>query len=227
MIEFRQVSKKYPNTGQLALYNVSLNIESGEMVFITGHSGAGKSTLLKLIALLERPSKGEIFIGERSLANLSQSQIPNYRRRIGFIFQDPHLLYDRSVFDNISLPLRISGLSQPETKRRVQAAMDKVGLLGKEKISPLMLSAGEKQRVGIARAMVNKPTIILADEPTGNLDDKTSDEIMKLFHELNRDQGVTIVMVTHNPLLAPHYDKIIRLRDGRIEHTPQEGVLVR
>ena len=138
MIEFRQVSKKYPNTGQLALYNVSLNIESGEMVFITGHSGAGKSTLLKLIALLERPSKGEVFIGERSLAHLSQSQIPNYRRRIGFIFQDPHLLYDRSVFDNISLPLRISGLSQPETKRRVQAAMDKVGLLGKEKISPLI-----------------------------------------------------------------------------------------
>lgn len=206
MIEFRQVSKKYPNTGQLALYNVSLNIESGEMVFITGHSGAGKSTLLKLIALLERPSKGEIFIGERSLANLRQSQIPNYRRRIGFIFQDPHLLYDRSVFDNISLPLRISGLSQPETKRRVQAAMDKVGLLGKEKISPLMLSAGEKQRVGIARAMVNKPTIILADEPTGNLDPELAQDIMYTFAQFN-ELGATVLIASHDHTLVERMQK--------------------
>ena len=206
MIEFRQVSKKYPNTGQLALYNVSLNIESGEMVFITGHSGAGKSTLLKLIALLERPSKGEIFIGERSLANLSQSQIPNYRRRIGFIFQDPHLLYDRSVFDNISLPLRSSGLSQPETKRRVQAAMDKVGLLGKEKISPLMLSAGEKQRVGIARAMVNKPTIILADEPTGNLDPELAQDIMYTFAQFN-ELGATVLIASHDHTLVERMQK--------------------
>lgn len=206
MIEFRQVSKKYPNTGQLALYNVSLNIESGEMVFITGHSGAGKSTLLKLIALLERPSKGEIFIGERSLAHLSQSQIPNYRRRIGFIFQDPHLLYDRSVFDNISLPLRISGLSQPETKRRVQAAMDKVGLLGKEKISPLMLSAGEKQRVGIARAMVNKPTIILADEPTGNLDPELAQDIMYTFAQFN-ELGATVLIASHDHTLVERMQK--------------------
>ena len=206
MIEFRQVSKKYPNTGQLALYNVSLNIESGEMVFITGHSGAGKSTLLKLIALLERPSKGEIFIGERSLANLSQSQIPNYRRRIGFIFQDPHLLYDRSVFDNISLPLRISGLSQPETKRRVQAAMDKVGLLGKEKISPLMLSAGEKQRVGIARAMVNKPTIILADEPTGNLDPELAQDIMYTYAQFN-ELGATVLIASHDHTLVERMQK--------------------
>jgi cell division transport system ATP-binding protein len=206
MIEFRQVSKKYPNTGQLALYNVSLNIESGEMVFITGHSGAGKSTLLKLIALLERPSKGDIFIGERSLANLSQSQIPNYRRRIGFIFQDPHLLYDRSVFDNIALPLRISGLSQPETKRRVQAAMDKVGLLGKEKISPLMLSAGEKQRVGIARAMVNKPTIILADEPTGNLDPELAQDIMYTFAQFN-ELGATVLIASHDHTLVERMQK--------------------
>lgn len=206
MIEFRQVSKKYPNTGQLALYNVSLNIESGEMVFITGHSGAGKSTLLKLIALLERPSKGEIFIGERSLANLSQSQTPNYRRRIGFIFQDPHLLYDRSVFDNISLPLRISGLSQPETKRRVQAAMDKVGLLGKEKISPSMLSAGEKQRVGIARAMVNKPTIILADEPTGNLDPELAQDIMYTFAQFN-ELGATVLIASHDHTLVERMQK--------------------
>ena len=206
MIEFRQVSKKYPNTGQLALYNVNLNIESGEMVFITGHSGAGKSTLLKLIALLERPSKGEIFIGERCLAHLSQSQIPNYRRRIGFIFQDPHLLYDRSVFDNISLPLRISGLSRPETKRRVQAAMDKVGLLGKEKISPLMLSAGEKQRVGIARAMVNKPTIILADEPTGNLDPELAQDIMYTFAQFN-ELGATVLIASHDHGLVERMQK--------------------
>ncbi len=206
MIEFRQVSKKYPNTGQLALYNVNLHIASGEMVFITGHSGAGKSTLLKLVALLERPSKGEIFIGERSLTHLSQGQIPNYRRRIGFIFQDPHLLYDRSVFDNIALPLRISGLSTAETKRRVQAAMDKVGLLGKEKVYPLMLSAGEKQRVGIARAMVNKPTIILADEPTGNLDPELAQDIMYTFAQFN-ELGATVLIASHDHHLVERMQK--------------------
>lgn len=135
MIEFKQVSKKYP-TGQLALYNVNLTLEAGEMVFITGHSGgAGKSTLLKLVALLERPTRGDLVIGGRSLSKLSRSQIPNYRRRIGFIFQDPHLLYDRSVYDNIALPLMIAGMGQAEIRRRVQAALDKVGLVGKEKLS--------------------------------------------------------------------------------------------
>ncbi|HRJ53181.1 MAG TPA: cell division ATP-binding protein FtsE [Candidatus Thiothrix moscowensis] len=205
MIEFKQVSKKYP-TGQLALYNINLTLEAGEMVFITGHSGAGKSTLLKLVALLERPSRGEVLVGGRSLNKLGKSQIPNYRRRIGFIFQDPHLLYDRSVFDNIALPLRISGMGQNEIRRRVQAALDKVGLSGREKTFPLMLSAGEKQRVGIARAMVNKPTIILADEPTGNLDPELAQDIMYTFAQFN-ELGATVMIASHDHTLVERMKK--------------------
>ncbi|MEN9503365.1 MAG: cell division ATP-binding protein FtsE [Pseudomonadota bacterium] len=205
MIEFKQVSKKYP-TGQLALYNVNLTLESGEMVFITGHSGAGKSTLLKLVAMLERPSRGEVVVGGHSLAKMSKIQIPNYRRRIGFIFQDPHLLYDRSVFDNIALPLLISGMGHNDIRRRVQAALDKVGLLGKEKIFPLMLSAGEKQRVGIARAMVNKPTIILADEPTGNLDPELAQDIMFTFAQFN-ELGATVMIASHDHTLVERMKK--------------------
>lgn len=205
MIEFKQVSKRYP-TGQLALYNINLTLEAGEMVFITGHSGAGKSTLLKLIALLERPSKGEVLIGGRALNRLSRSQIPNYRRRIGFVFQDPHLLYDRSVFDNIALPLRIAGMGQAETRRRVQAALDKVGLSGRDKTFPLMLSAGEKQRVGIARAMVNKPTIILADEPTGNLDPELAQDIMFTFSQFN-ELGATVMIASHDHTLVDRMKK--------------------
>ncbi|EIJ34197.1 cell division ATP-binding protein FtsE [Thiothrix nivea] len=205
MIEFKQVSKKYP-TGQLALYNINLTLEAGEMVFITGHSGAGKSTLLKLVALLERPSKGDVLIGGRSLNRLGRNHIPNYRRRIGFIFQDPHLLYDRSVFDNIALPLRIAGMGQGETRRRVQAALDKVGLSGREKTFPLMLSAGEKQRVGIARAMVNKPTIILADEPTGNLDPELAQDIMYTFAQFN-ELGATVMIASHDHALVERMKK--------------------
>lgn len=205
MIEFKQVSKKYP-TGQLALYNVNLTLEAGEMVFITGHSGAGKSTLLKLVALLERPSKGEVVINGRSLNKLGRSQIPNYRRRIGFIFQDPHLLYDRSVFDNVALPLRISGMGHAEIRRRVQASLDKVGLVGHEKTFPLMLSAGEKQRVGIARAMVNKPTIILADEPTGNLDPELAQDIMFTFAQFN-ELGATVMIASHDHGLVERMKK--------------------
>ena len=205
MIEFKQVSKKYP-TGQLALYNVSLTLEAGEMVFITGHSGAGKSTLLKLVAMLERPSRGEVIVGGHSLAKMTKAQIPNYRRRIGFIFQDPHLLYDRTVFDNIALPLLISGMGSNDIRRRVQAALDKVGLLGKEKIFPLMLSAGEKQRVGIARAMVNKPTIILADEPTGNLDPELAQDIMFTFSQFN-ELGATVMIASHDHTLVERMKK--------------------
>lgn len=205
MIEFKQVSKKYP-TGQLALYNVNLTLDAGEMVFITGHSGAGKSTLLKLVALLERPSRGELLIGGRPISSMSKAQIPAYRRRIGFIFQDPHLLYDRSVFDNIALPLRIAGMSGNDIRRRVQAALDKVGLTGKEKTFPLMLSAGEKQRVGIARAMVNKPTIILADEPTGNLDPELAQDIMFTFSQFN-ELGATIMIASHDHTLVERMQK--------------------
>jgi len=205
MIEFKQVSKKYP-TGQLALYNVNLTMEAGEMVFITGHSGAGKSTLLKLVALLERPNKGDVLVAGRSLSKLGKSQVPAYRRRIGFIFQDPHLLYDRSVFDNIALPLRITGLSQSEINRRVHAALDKVGLTGKDKTFPLMLSAGEKQRVGIARAMVNKPTIILADEPTGNLDPELAQDIMFTFSQFN-ELGATVMIASHDHTLVERMKK--------------------
>lgn len=205
MIEFKQVSKKYP-TGQLALYNINLTLEAGEMVFITGHSGAGKSTLLKLVALLERPTKGDVLIGGRSLNRLGASQIPNYRRRIGFIFQDPHLLYDQTVFDNIALPLRIAGMGQAEIRRRVQAALDKVGLTGRDNTFPLMLSAGEKQRVGIARAMVNKPTIILADEPTGNLDPELAQDIMFTFAQFN-ELGATVMIASHDHALVERMKK--------------------
>ena len=176
------------------------------MVFITGHSGAGKSTLLKLVAMLERPSRGEVIVGGHSLAKMTKAQIPNYRRRIGFIFQDPHLLYDRTVFDNIALPLLISGMGSNDIRRRVQAALDKVGLLGKEKIFPLMLSAGEKQRVGIARAMVNKPTIILADEPTGNLDPELAQDIMFTFAQFN-ELGATVMIASHDHTLVERMKK--------------------
>ncbi|PID49635.1 MAG: cell division ATP-binding protein FtsE [Proteobacteria bacterium] len=205
MIEFKQVSKRYP-TGQIALYNVNLTILAGEMVFITGHSGSGKSTLLKLIALLERPTQGELLIGDSPLNRLSRRQIPAYRRRIGFIFQDPHLLYDRNVFDNVAIPLLISGMRPSEIRRRVQAALDKVGLTNKAKRFPLMLSAGEKQRVGIARSVVNRPTIILADEPTGNLDPELAQDIMYTFAQFN-DLGATVLIASHDHALVDRMQK--------------------
>lgn len=205
MIEFKQIGKRYP-TGQLALYNVNLTLQAGEMIFITGHSGAGKSTLLKLVALLERPTVGEVFIGGTPLSNLSRKQIPNYRRRIGFILQNPHLLYDRTVFDNVAVPLMVAGMGRHEVKRRVNAALDKVGLIHKTNSYPLMLSAGEKQRVGIARAVVNKPTIILADEPTGNLDPELAQDIMYTFSQFN-DLGATVLIASHDHVLVERMQK--------------------
>ncbi len=205
MIEFNQVCKRYP-TGQIALYNLNLSLQAGEMLFITGHSGAGKSTLLKLIALLERPSKGELRVGGTPLDKLSRSQIPAYRRRIGFIFQDPHLLYDRTIFENVAIPLLISGMGTTEIRRRVHAALDKVGLASKEKHFPLMLSAGEKQRVGIARAVVNRPTIILADEPTGNLDPELAQDIMYTFAQFN-ELGATVLIASHDHALVERMQK--------------------
>lgn len=205
MIEFKRVSKKYP-TGQLALYNVNLVLREGEMAFLTGVSGAGKSTLLQLIALLEHPTEGDIQVSGSSLSALNKQQIPDYRRNIGFIYQDPRLLPDQSVFDNIALPLHIAGICDEEIQHRVHAALDKVNLTNKEKCSPLMLSAGEKQRVGIARAVVNKPTILLADEPTGNLDPKLAEDIMYTFSQFN-ELGTTVLIASHDHALIEQMSK--------------------
>ncbi len=196
MIRFEHVRKRYPG-GHEALKNVSFRLHSGEMAFLTGHSGAGKSTLLKLIALIERPSHGSIWVNQRNLARLHPRDIPAHRRRLGIIFQNPTLLFDRSVYENTAVPLRIAGCAEAETARRVRAALDQVGLLDKERLNPIALSGGEQQRLGIARAIVAKPEVILADEPTGNLDPALSREIMQLFQRLNQ-VGVTTLIASHD-----------------------------
>ena len=211
MIEFKSVTKQYP-TGQLALYNVNVKLEQGEMAFLTGNSGAGKSTLLKLIAMLDFPTEGKVIIAGQSSDSIKKSKIPTFRRNIGMIFQDHHLLYDRTVFDNVALPLKIEGMRPHDIKRRVRAALDKVNLLQKEKEYPVMLSAGERQRVGIARAVVNKPLIILADEPTGNLDPELAQDIMQTFKQFN-DFGSTVLIASHDHSLIQEMKKrIIVLR---------------
>lgn len=196
MIKFDHVSKGYAEVSD-ALVNVSFIIEKGEMVFLTGHSGAGKSTLLKLIALVETVSRGQVFLDGQNLNRVSEQEIPFIRRKMGLIFQDYKLLNDRTVADNIALPLLIAGYNHQDIKRRVRAVLDKVGLVGKEKSYPLSLSGGEQQRVGIARAVVNKPSLILADEPTGNLDPELSIEVMRLFKQF-RQVGVTVFVATHD-----------------------------
>ena len=196
MIRFEHVRKRYPG-GHEALKNVSFRLHSGEMAFLTGHSGAGKSTLLKLIALIERPSHGSIWVNQRNLARLHPRDIPAHRRRLGIIFQNPTLLFDRSVYENTAVPLRIAGCAEAETARRVRAALGQVGLLDKERLNPIALSGGEQQRLGIARAIVAKPEVILADEPTGNLDPALSREIMQLFQRLNQ-VGVTTLIASHD-----------------------------
>ena len=229
MILFQNVSKRYP-TGQEALSNLSLQLEDGEMAFLTGHSGAGKSTLLKLIAMIERPSRGQLLVNGKNLNTMRRGRIPFFRRDIGIIFQDHHLLHDRTVFDNVALPLIIAGYRQQEIGRRVRASLDKVGLLHKEKAYPITLSTGEQQRVGIARAVVNKPPILLADEPTGNLDPELSREIMSLFEQFNQ-VGVTVLVASHDlDLISTLGKRMVRLKDGRLldgegepheEHPPQ------
>ncbi|RDH82206.1 MAG: cell division ATP-binding protein FtsE [endosymbiont of Escarpia spicata] len=215
MIHFDNVSKRYPG-GHTGLAGVSFRIEPGEMVFLTGHSGAGKSTLLKLIGLLERSSGGQVHVNDRNLTRLKNSQIPYHRREVGMIFQDHRLLNDRTVFDNVALPLVVSGMGYKETSRRVHAALDKVGLLNKEKAAPITLSGGEQQRVGIARAVVSKPPLVLADEPTGNLDPKLSQEIMELFGWFNQ-VGVTLLIATHDLELISRMDKrILTLSNGQL-----------
>ncbi|VAX01565.1 Cell-division-associated, ABC-transporter-like signaling protein FtsE [hydrothermal vent metagenome] len=213
MIRFTNISKRYPNSRD-ALSNVSLHLEAGEMAFLTGHSGAGKSTFLKLIGLLERPSRGQIIVDGQNLNKMSARKIPYLRRNIGIIFQDNRLLFDRTVFDNVALPLIIMGHSHQEILRRVRAALDKVDLLSKEKVMPITLSGGEQQRIGIARAVVNKPPLILADEPTGNLDPALSKEIMSIFQQFN-DVGVTVLIASHDlDLISQMGHRVIELRDG-------------
>lgn len=196
MITFSQVSKRFPG-GHEALKDISLTIEQGEMVFLSGHSGAGKSTLLKLIAAIELPSSGSIIVSGQNVGKMRPNAIPYLRRNIGMIFQQHKLLYDRTAFDNVMLPLQISGFERSESARRVRAALDKVGLLGKEKVLPIALSGGEQQRLCMARAIVNRPAILLADEPTANLDSTYAHDIMEMFKAFNQ-VGVTMLIATHD-----------------------------
>ncbi|MFQ5470865.1 MAG: cell division ATP-binding protein FtsE [Gammaproteobacteria bacterium] len=215
MIQFDNVGKRYPG-GHEALSSVDFVLGKGEFAFLTGHSGAGKSTLLKLIALIERASNGQIIVNGKNITRLGRRKIPYLRRQIGVIFQNHKLLYDRTVFDNVALPLVISGLSHRDIQRRVRAALDKVGLLEKERLAPIMLSGGEQQRVGIARAVVNKPPVVLADEPTGNLDPELSREIMNLFEQFNQ-VGVTMLIASHDiALISTMNYRILKLDHGRL-----------
>jgi cell division transport system ATP-binding protein len=215
MIRFDQVFKRYA-TGREALAGVSFTIAEGEMAFLTGHSGAGKSSILKLIALIERPTRGQVFIANRNTASIKPRAIPEFRRDLGVVFQDHKLLHDRPIADNVALPLIIAGVAKREIDKRVRAALDQVGLLGKENGGPLELSAGEQQRVGIARAIVGKPKLLIADEPTGNLDPDLALEIMQLFKRFN-DVGVTVVVATHDVHLIERVGaRRIGLADGRV-----------
>ena len=215
MIQFMNVGKRYSD-GHEALQNVSFTMERGEMAFLTGHSGAGKSTLLKLIMLMERATKGQVNVANQNLARIPRRQIPYYRRHAGVVFQDHKLLFDRSVFDNVAIAMEVAGAPPREISKRVRAALDKVGLLSKEKLTPIQLSGGEQQRVGIARAVVNKPPILLADEPTGNLDPELSEEIMKLFSDFN-SVGVTVLVASHDlDLISRLPYRVIELDHGVI-----------
>ena len=200
MVRFDRVSKRYPG-GKEALSGVSFELQRGEFAFLTGHSGAGKSTLLKLMMLMERPGRGQVLVDGLNLGRLRAGQIPYHRRKVGVVFQNHQLLFDRSVYDNVALPLQIAGYTPQEAGRRVRAALDSVGLLGMEKRNPVELSGGEQQRVGIARAVVNKPPLLLADEPTGNLDPELSAEIMNLFLRFQQ-VGVTVLIATHDIALV-------------------------
>ena len=206
MIRFNQVSKRYPG-GHQALSNVSFDIAEGEMVFLTGHSGAGKSTLLKLIAAIERPNGGSVLVNGQNVGALKPAAIPYLRRNLGLIFQGQKLLFDRNVFDNVLLPLQICGFNHRESAQRVRAALDKVGLLNRERINPIALSGGEQQRLCIARAIVNRPSILLADEPTANLDTEYAGEIMNIFRSFHQ-VGSTLLISTHD-------ESLIRQGDGR------------
>ncbi|HLB31069.1 MAG TPA: cell division ATP-binding protein FtsE [Gammaproteobacteria bacterium] len=215
MIRFTNVSMRYEANIE-ALRRINLFIEQGAMVYVTGRSGAGKSTLLRLIALIERHTEGQVIVNGQNLERVSGRRIPLYRRNIGFTFQDHRLLRDRTVFDNVALPLVVAGYRYQEIRKRTQASLDKVGLLKKARFLPMQLSGGEQQRVGIARAVVNRPALLLADEPTGNLDPALALEIMQLFEQFNQ-VGVTVLIASHDlDILRKMKKKIITLREGRL-----------
>ena len=216
MIKFTQVSKRYPG-GYEALKNVSLEIDEGEMVFLTGHSGAGKSTLLKLVAAIERPNGGSLVVKGQNVGSLKSGALPFLRRNLGLIFQDHKLLFERNVFDNVMLPLQICGFDYRESHKRVRAALDKVGLLKREKSNPIALSGGEQQRLCIARAIVNRPSILLADEPTGNLDTEYAQEIMDIFKSFHQ-VGVTLLISTHDESVLKNNDaRVLALKQGELQ----------
>ncbi len=215
MIRFDHVSKRC-SSGHEGLNNVSFHLKEGEMAFLTGHSGAGKSTLLKLVAIIERSTRGHIYVDGKNLTNSKRRQIPFIRRNIGIVFQNNSLLTDRSVFHNVALPLVIAGYRHQEIGRRVRASLDKVGLLGRESSLPLTLSTGEQQRVGIARAVVNRPPLLLADEPTGNLDPDLSKEVMSLFQQF-KQVGVTVLVATHDlGLVSKTGERCLTLEHGSL-----------
>lgn len=220
MIKFDNVSKRYPGSDEI-LKNISFTIDASEFVFITGHSGAGKSTLLKLIAAAELPTSGTVLIANQNVSKLKANAIPYLRRRFGVIFQDHKLLYDRNCFENVVLPLRINGIAEQEAAKRVRAALDKVGLLHKEKAMPITLSGGEQQRLAIARAVVSRPAILLADEPTGNLDADYAADILSIFKAFNQ-VGVTVIMSTHDALgMSTRENRVLHLHQGRlVDQTP-------
>ena len=218
MIQLSHVSKRYLSgpSDYVALRDVSFTVAKGEMVFVTGHSGAGKSTLLRLLARIERPTRGHLLVHNKNLVRLPNWRVPYYRRELGVVFQDNKLLTDRSVFDNVALPLVASGVAQRDIPKRVRAALDMVGLLDKEKLHPIVMSGGEQQRVGIARALVNRPPLLLADEPTGNLDMQLSDSIFDLFHDFNR-HGVTVLIATHDLRQVERLGKrVLTLKAGEV-----------
>ncbi|WP_423185459.1 cell division ATP-binding protein FtsE [Alishewanella sp. d11] len=215
MLQFDQVSKTYPG-GFVALERINFRIAKGEMAFLTGHSGAGKSTILKLISMIERPSTGRVMINNVDLSRLKRSQVPYVRRDVGIIFQNHRLLMNHTVFDNVALPLVIEGFTGKEMVKRVHAALDKVGLLDKQRCLPETLSGGEQQRVGIARAVVNKPPLLLADEPTGNLDPDLSRDIMRVFEAFNQ-VGVSVLVATHDlGLIARMRYRTLTLKQGKM-----------
>ncbi len=222
MITLDNVTKRYPGSDE-ALTNVSLSIEQGEMVYVTGHSGAGKSTLLKLMAAIERPTNGTVLINNQNVSKLRETTLPYVRRKFGLVFQDHKLLYDRNCFHNVALPLAINGITGAEAGKRIRAALNKVGLLHKYKAMPITLSGGEQQRLAIARAVVSRPSILIADEPTGNLDKNYAEDILSLFSAFQQ-VGVTVIIATHDVLgTASQRNKVFQLNQGQL--VPSSAVI--